>query len=60
MIADQPGTSAATTACVCGHAREHHDRRESVYAGLMADYKVVWRCGWKGCGCPRFLEAEGA
>jgi hypothetical protein len=43
--------------CVCGHAPAHHDRRKSVYAGLMADYKVIWACGWTGCGCPRFVTS---
>lgn len=48
--------SDGSAACVCGHASAHHDKRKSVYAGLMADYKVVWACGWKGCGCPRFVK----
>lgn len=47
----------ASATCVCGHAAAHHTRRDSVYAGLMADYRVVWRCGWKGCGCPEFVKA---
>lgn len=49
--------SVASTACVCGHAPEHHTRRDSEYAGLMADYRVVWRCGWTGCGCPDYVQA---
>lgn len=44
------------TTCVCGHAAKHHSRRDSVYAGLMADYRVVWRCAWRGCGCPEFVK----
>jgi hypothetical protein len=43
--------------CVCGHIAKHHTRRDSVYAGLMADYRVVWRCAWKGCGCPEYVTA---
>ena len=49
------------TNCVCGHSPRHHDRRKSVYAGLMADYRVVWACGWTGCGCPNYVRVtEGA
>lgn len=43
--------------CTCGHVAQHHTRRDSVYAGLMADYRVVWRCAWNGCGCPEYVPA---
>ena len=43
--------------CACGHVAQHHTRRDSVYAGLMADYRVVWRCAWNGCGCPEYVPA---
>lgn len=26
----------------------------------MADYKVVWACGWTGCGCPRYAVAPSS
>ena len=44
--------------CVCGHVAAHHDRRRSIPQGIMADYKTVWACGWTGCGCRRYVEAE--
>lgn len=49
--------SGSSTTCVCGHHAVHHDKRKSIYQGLMADYKVIWACGWAGCGCPRFVKA---
>lgn len=54
-MADAKATYQAV--CVCGHVPAHHDKRKSVYAGLMADYRVVWACGWNGCGCPNFQNA---
>lgn len=50
-MAEQPSRAV----CVCGHVAVHHDQRKSVYAGLMADYQVIWGCGWNGCGCPRYV-----
>lgn len=45
--------------CVgCGHIAKHHNKRRSVYAGLMADYRVIFACGWTGCGCPEFVKAK--
>lgn len=42
----------------CGHIAKHHTRRDSVWNGLMAPYRVVWRCAWDGCGCPEFVKAK--
>lgn len=42
---------------MCGHVPAHHDKRKSIPQGLMADYKVIFGCGWTGCGCPRYVEA---
>jgi hypothetical protein len=52
-------TAAPPRACVCGHVAAHHDKRKSIPQGLMADYKVIWGCGWTGCGCPRYVK-QGA
>lgn len=56
-MTEQSRPSSPSGACVCGHAPQHHNRRDSVYAGLMADYRVVWRCAWRGCGCPEYVKA---
>lgn len=54
---DQSGRSPSPSDCAgCGHVAKHHNKRRSVYAGLMADYRVVWGCGWTGCGCPEFVK----
>ena len=50
--------TGASVVCICGHTRAHHTRRDGVYAGLMADYRRVWRCAWTGCGCPEFVAAN--
>jgi hypothetical protein len=51
----------ASTTCVCGHADVHHNKRNSPYAGLMADFAVPWACGWADCDCPRYaLDAPDA
>lgn len=56
--ADPMSAERPSVACVCGHVAKHHNKRRSVYAGLMADYRVVFGCGWNGCGCPEYVRAE--
>lgn len=55
-MSNEPGREATANDCAgCGHIAQHHNKRRSVYAGLMANYRVVWGCGWKDCGCPEYL-----
>lgn len=37
--------------CVCGHVQFHHGKQD------LAQLPYDPHCQWRGCGCPRYLDA---